>query len=86
MSVNFSADIAPKMLKLCRATKVRVFFLVLVYVYNFDLFDCSAAILAKGLSLNKRPIPNLFNTKEGQSSFFSHVIDNKDIFLWFSRQ
>ena len=37
------------MLKLCRVTKVKVFFLVLVYVFNFDLFEFSAAILEKGL-------------------------------------
>ena len=37
------------MLKRCRVTKVKVFFLVLVYVFNFDLFEFSAAILEKGL-------------------------------------
>ena len=37
------------MLKLRRVTKVNVFFLVLVYVFNFDLFEFSAAILEKGL-------------------------------------
>ena len=37
------------MLKLCRFTKLKVFFLVLVYVLNFDLFKFSAAILEKGL-------------------------------------
>ena len=45
----FSADITPEMVKLCRVTKVKVFFLVLVYVSNFDLFEFSAAILEKGL-------------------------------------
>ena len=39
------------MLKLCRVTKVKVFFLVLVYVFNFDLFEFSAAILEKGPKL-----------------------------------
>ena len=29
----FSADITPEMLKICRVTKVKVFFLVLVYVF-----------------------------------------------------
>ena len=38
------------MLKLCRVTKVKVLFLVLVYVFNFNLFEFSAAILEKGLS------------------------------------
>ena len=37
------------MLKLRRVTKVKVFFLVLVYVFNFDLFEFPAAILEKGL-------------------------------------
>ena len=40
------------MLKLGRVTKVKVFFLVLVYVSilaNFDLFEFLAAILEKGL-------------------------------------
>ena len=37
------------MLKLCRFAKVRVFFLVLVYDINFDLFEFSAAILEKDL-------------------------------------
>ena len=37
------------MLKLCRVTKVKVFFLVLVYVFNIDLFEFSVAILEKGL-------------------------------------
>ena len=37
------------MLKLGRVGKVKVLFLVLVYVFNFDLFEFSAAILEKGL-------------------------------------
>ena len=37
------------MLKLGRFTKVKIFFLVLVFVFNFDLFKFSAAILEKGL-------------------------------------
>ena len=54
-SVNFSifnifaADITPEMLKLCRVIKVKVFFLVLAYGFNFDLSEFSAAILEKGL-------------------------------------
>ena len=39
------------MLKLGRVTKVKVPFLVLVFVFNFDLFKFSAAILEKGLLL-----------------------------------
>ena len=41
------------MLKLDRVTKVKVFFLVLVYVFNFHLYEFLAAILEKGL-LNTR--------------------------------
>ena len=44
-----SADITPDMLKLCWVTKVKVLFLVLVYVFNFNLFEFPAAILEKGL-------------------------------------
>ena len=41
------------MLKLCRVTKVKVFFLVLVFVFNFDLFKFSTAMLEKGLLIMK---------------------------------
>ena len=34
----FSTDISPEMLKLGRVTKVKLLFLVLVFVFNFDLF------------------------------------------------
>ena len=37
------------MLKLGKVTKVKVLFLVLVYVFNFDLFEFSAAIFETGL-------------------------------------
>ena len=37
------------MMKLGRVTKVKVFFLVVVYVFDIDLFEFSAAILEKGL-------------------------------------
>ena len=46
---SFSADITLEMLKLCWVTKVKVFFLVLVYVFKFNLSEFSAAILEKGL-------------------------------------
>ena len=36
------------MLKLGRVTKVRVLFLVLLFVFNFDLFKFSAAIFGEG--------------------------------------
>ena len=35
---NFSADISTEMLKLGRVSKVKVLFLVLVFVFNFSLF------------------------------------------------
>ena len=41
------------MLKLGRIAKVIVLFLVLVFVFNFDLFKFSAAILEKGLFASK---------------------------------
>ena len=44
-----SADITPGTLKLCRVTKVKTFFLMLVYVSNFELIEFSATILEKGL-------------------------------------
>ena len=40
------------MLKLGRVTKFKMFFIVLVFVFNFDVFKFSAAILEKGLLLN----------------------------------
>ena len=45
---TFSAHITPEMLKLGRVTKVKVFLLVLVHVFNIDLFEFSAATLEKG--------------------------------------
>ena len=50
------------MLKLCRVTKVKTLFLVLVYVFNLNLFDFFAAILEKGLLLPKmmKQIHNVF--------------------------
>ena len=41
------------MLKLCRVTKVKVLFLVLVYVFNFNLFKVSAAILRSVVTSSK---------------------------------
>ena len=45
----FSQLITPEMPKLCRVSKVKVSLLVLVYVFNFDLFEFPVAILEKGL-------------------------------------
>ena len=41
----FSADITPDVLKLCSVTKAKVFFLVLIEIFNFNVFEFSAAIL-----------------------------------------
>ena len=54
LHVYFGSDIselhcACEMLKLCRVTKVKVFFLVQLHIFNFDLFEFSATILEKGL-------------------------------------
>ena len=49
----FSGDVSPEILKLGRFTKGKVLFLVLVFVFNSDFFEFSAAILEKGL-LSKR--------------------------------
>ena len=40
------------MQKLGRVTKVKVLFLVLVNIFNFDLLEFSTAILEKGLLLS----------------------------------
>ena len=51
------------MLKLGRVTKVKVLFLMLVFVFYFDLFQFSAAILEKGLlfSLDQLGYPAITN-------------------------
>ena len=57
------------MLKLGRVTKFKMLFLVLVFVYNFDLFKFSAAILEKGLLIENRTIRlNVMGNKRKQSS------------------
>ena len=58
MYVNFSIFnlhflSSPEMLKLCRVAKAMVFFLVLKYFFNSDLFEFAAAILEKGLLLKQ---------------------------------
>ena len=53
-----SADTTRDMPKLCRVTKVKALFLVLVYVFNFILFEFSAAILEKCLLSEERIVLN----------------------------
>ena len=48
-STQVFRTVSPEMLKLGRVTEFKVTFLVLVFVFNFDLFKFLAAILEKGL-------------------------------------
>ena len=67
------------MLKLGRVTQFKMLFLVLVFVFNFDLFKFSAAILEKGLFLR---IPQL----EIQNNFYNRFASpNKHQVLSFRR-
>ena len=60
------------MLKLGRVTKVKVLFLVLVFVFHFDLFKFSAAILEKGL------LPGTSrNGSLAHSTFYSEMCSGK---------
>ena len=45
----FHLNISPEIRNLGRITKFKMLFLVLVFVFNFDLFKFSAATLEKGL-------------------------------------
>ena len=45
----FSADITPNIINLSRVTKFTVLFLALIFIFNFNLFKFSAAILEKRL-------------------------------------
>ena len=47
------------MLKLDMVTKVKVLFLVLVFVFNFDLFEFPTAILEKGLLIELKRKENM---------------------------
>ena len=46
------------MLKPCRVTKVKVFFLAVLYIFNLDLVEFSATILKKGLHVFLHNPPN----------------------------
>ena len=52
------------MLKLCRLTKVKVIFLVLVYVFYFDLFEFLAAIWRRVYSITKYVQETLLKKKK----------------------
>ena len=61
------------MLKQGRVTKFKMLFLVLVFVFNFDLFKFSAAILEKGL-LSKNPKTNrIFDVEQSFFHLFSFI-------------
>ena len=78
----FSADITPEMLKLGRLTKVKVFFLVLVYIFNIDLFEFSATILEKGLLrrlFSETPQLNLSLSIKFSNSLIIHQVKTKKI-------
>ena len=68
------------MLKLSRITKVKVLFLVLVFVFNFDLFKFSAAILEKGLLNNTELFLKLFHiqSKEiGNNKYYEETTEHE---------
>ena len=56
------------MLKLCRVTQAEVFFLVQVYVFNFNLFEFSSAILWKGLLVKLIRIHNTTVAHRGHAA------------------
>ena len=62
------------MLKLGRFTKVKVLFLVLVFVFNFDLFKFSAAILEKGLFYNSTLTSNFIIFNSGKDDCFEYLL------------
>ena len=65
------------MLKLGRVTKFKVLFVVLVFVFNFDLFKCSDAVLEKGLLFITFFFKALafFNSLRSLSRLFHSLID-----------
>ena len=70
------------MLKLGRLTKVNVFFLALVYVFNIDLLEFSAAILEKGLLrslFSETPQLNLSLSIKFSNSLIIHQVKTKKI-------
>ena len=70
------------MLKLGRVTKVKVLFLVLVFVFNFDLFKFSATILEK--CLLKRYLMEIAESKNYRKylkQLLSEQLPNLQIFV-----
>ena len=60
------------MLKLGRVTKAKVFFLVLIQVFDIDLFEFSAAILEKGLFW-----PSLHNFYDREKVRMEHCVTER---------
>ena len=54
------------MLKLCRVTKVKLLFLLLIYVFYCDLFEFLAAILDKGLLFRLQGKQNMTAQQQGR--------------------
>ena len=77
--------------KLCRVTKVNVFFLVLVYVFNFKLFEFSATILEKGLFysdsefLSTSMFTFLCVSFRTQYSMLSHSFSLQEMYIFRSK-
>ena len=68
------------MLKLCRFTiKVKVFFLPLVYVFSFDLFQFSAAILEKVL-LKYEKLAVVFHVPQTTQNLDCFVDSGKEVY------
>ena len=67
------------MLKLERVTKVKMLFLVVVFVLKFDLFKISAAILEKGLLIHSwcMSSKNVFFL----SSYTMNELSDRDVFI-----
>ena len=81
----------PEMLKLCRGTKVKVFFPVLVYVFNCDLFEFSTAILDKVLltrytnksEKKNRETRKILSITRSENSSVSLVYQDGDFFFTY---
>ena len=77
---HLTQKIKALLLKLCRVTKVKVFFLVLVYVFHFDFFEFSAVILEKGLSSHCKERRGLWDEKQFRAAFY--LYSKKKNFTW----
>ena len=67
------------MLKLGRVTKFKMLFLVLVFVFNFDLFKFSAAILEKGLFVGFEKFTSSYLFQIAREKSFDYLLI---IYVW----